>query len=117
MELTITNLNVDISQDNLSQIKQKTRRMFSHICDSVQAIKVVVDDINGPKGGKDKHCRVVIFSKNRPDIVISDNQSSAMSAINNALNRAKATLLRKVKRQQKQQLSHKKITLIEKDEE
>jgi putative sigma-54 modulation protein len=62
---------------------------------------VTIDDVNGPKGGKDKHCRVVIYSKGMPDIVITDNQTSVMSSVNIALSRAKLSFLKKVKRQQK----------------
>ena len=36
-----------------------------------------------------------------PDVVITDNQTSVMSAVNTSLSRAKITLLRKVKRKQK----------------
>ena len=103
MELTITDLNVELSNENLSRVKQKARHMFSKIGDSVQKIKVIIDDINGPKGGKDKHCRVVIQTIGMPDIVITDNQTSTMTAVNIALSRAKNTLLRKVKRKQKNQ--------------
>jgi hypothetical protein len=75
--------------------------MFNKFCDRVQVIKVTIDDVNGPKGGKDKHCRVVIYSKGMPDIVITDNQTSVMSAVNIALSRARLSFLKKVKRQQK----------------
>lgn len=101
MELTVTDLNTGLSNDNLSHIRQKTRRIFSKICESVNAINVTIDDINGPKGGKDKNCRIVIHTKGIPDIIINDNQSCVMSAVNTSLSRARMTLLRKLKRKQK----------------
>ena len=101
MELTITDLKIELSTENLSRIRKKTLSMFSKFCERVQVIKVTIDDVNGPKGGKDKHCRVVIYSKGMPDIVITDNQTSVMSAVNIALSRARLSFLKKVKRQQK----------------
>jgi putative sigma-54 modulation protein len=101
MELTITDLKMELSTENLSHIQKKILSMFNKFCDRVQVIKVTIDDVNGPKGGKDKHCRVVIYSKGMPDIVITDNQTSVMSAVNIALSRAKLSFLKKVKRQQK----------------
>lgn len=101
MELTITDLNVGLSNENVSRIRQKTRRMFAKICDNVKGINVTVDDINGPKGGKDKNCRIVIRTIGMPDIVIKENQASVMSAVNASLSRARGALLRKVKRKQK----------------
>lgn len=101
MELTITDLNTGLSNENLSRIKQKTRRMFDKFCHSINTIKVTIDDVNGPKGGEDKHCRVVIHTIGMPDVVITDNQTSVMSAVNISLSRARIALLRKVKRKQK----------------
>ncbi len=101
MELTITDLNTGLSNENLLRIQQKTRRIFDKLCHRVSSIKVTLDDINGPRGGKDKHCRVVIHTIGIPDIVITDNQTSVMSAVNKSLSRAKIALLRKVKRKQK----------------
>jgi len=114
MELTITDLNVGLSSENQQHIKQKADRMFEKVCDSIQAIKVTVDDINGPKGGKDKHCRVVIFSKGMPDIIVTDHKASVMSAVSFALSRAKTTLVRKVKKKQKNQPIWAEKKLIEK---
>ncbi len=101
MELTITDLNTGLSNENLLRIQQKIGRVFDKLCHNVNSIKVTLDDINGPRGGKDKHCRVVIHTIGIPDIVITDNQSSVMSAVNISLSRARLALLRKVKRQQK----------------
>lgn len=101
MELTITDLNVGLSNESIVRIKQKTRRIFGKISDSVKAINVTIDDVNGPKGGKDKKCRIVIHTKGMPNIVITDNQASVMSAVNISLSRAKMALIRKVKRKQK----------------
>lgn len=107
MQLTITDLNVNLSHEGIQRIRQKTRRMFCKVYDHIQTIKVILDDINGPKGGKDKHCRVVVSTKGIPDIVITDNQTSVMTAVNVALARARLTLLRKVKRRQKNSTSAK----------
>lgn len=101
MEITVTNLNAELSTDNISRIRQKTQRMFNRVCDSILRIKVTIDDVNGPKGGKDKHCRVVIYSNGISDVVISDNQTTVMSAVSIALSRARLSLLKKIKRKQK----------------
>ena len=101
MELTITNLNVDLSSQSLISIRQKTGRMFNKINDNVQRIKIVINDINGPKGGRDKQCRIIVHTKGMPDIIITDNQTTVMAAVNIALSRVRVTLLAKVKRKQK----------------
>jgi putative sigma-54 modulation protein len=57
MELTITDLKMELSTENLSHIQKKIMSMFSKFCEKVQVIKVTIDDANGPKGGKDKLLR------------------------------------------------------------
>jgi putative sigma-54 modulation protein len=101
MELTITDLNTELSTDNLSQIREKSHSLFNKFDEKIQVIKITIDDLNGPKGGKDKHCKVVIYSANMPDIIITDSQGLAMSAINIALSRARLSFLKKAKRKQK----------------
>jgi predicted enzyme involved in methoxymalonyl-ACP biosynthesis len=66
----------------------------------LSTIKVTIDDINRPIGCKDKHCCIVIHTIDIPDVDITDNQTSEMSAVNISLSRARITLLRKVKSKQ-----------------
>jgi ribosome-associated translation inhibitor RaiA len=101
MELTITDLNIELDNQNKARIRQKVSRTFNKICDHIQKINLTINDINGPKGGKDKRCRIVIHTKGIPDIVITDSQKSIGSAVNIALTRARVTLLKKLKRKQK----------------
>ncbi|MDO7086500.1 hypothetical protein WNY51_08890 [Pseudocolwellia sp. AS88] len=101
MELTITDLNVDINSENMSLIREKTRKVFNKVCGNIQKVTITINDINGPKGGKDKLCKVVLFVRGMPDIVVTDNQSSVSSAVNVALSRARVTLIKKLKRKQK----------------
>jgi len=101
MELTITELNVELNNENKLRIRQKAKRMFNKIRDNIQKITVTVDDINGPKGGKDKVCKIIIHASGMPDIVVTDNQNSVSNAVNTAFTRARVTLLKKLKRKQK----------------
>lgn len=107
MELTVTDLNVDLSKKSKRQIRHKIRRMFERVCDKVYAIKVVINDINGPKGGMDKICRVIIRAKGSKDVIVTVNKESSMAAVHTALSRARATLLKKVKRDNK--LKHQSV--------
>ncbi len=101
MELTINNKNLDLTNENIARITQKTRRMFNKVSDKIQKINVTLNDVNGPKGGKDKRCQVVIQTVGMSDVVINDSQTSIGSAVSIALSRARITLIRKIKNKQK----------------
>ena len=113
MELTINDINLDIPNEKIISIRDKTRKVFNQVCDQVQKINVTINDINGPKGGKDKLCKVVIHVSGMPDIVITDNKVSVSLAVNTALSRAKLILIKKLKRKQKNMPRFKPLTTIE----
>lgn len=109
MELAVNALNVDMSKETISQIKEKTRKVFSRIGEHIVAIRLTIDDINGPKGGKDKKCIVVVHCHGLPSVVASNHQVSILSAVNLALTKAHASLVKKIKRHQSNRPFFKKV--------
>ncbi|VAW65065.1 hypothetical protein MNBD_GAMMA11-2081 [hydrothermal vent metagenome] len=65
----------------------------------IQKVVMRLSDINGPRGGSDKHCHLQVVLAGLPDIVIEDTEVDLYIAINRATERAGHTLVRKVKRQ------------------
>ncbi len=64
--------------------------------------KVVMrlSDINGPRGGKDKHCHLQVILGGLPDIVIEDTEADMYIAIDRAISRAGRSVKRKIDRHQ-----------------
>lgn len=98
MELTISTMKIDVTPDTISQIKEKTKKIFSRVRDNIMSVKLTIDDVNGPKGGVDKKCTVVVYCRGLPNIVVTNNEQSVVKAVNTALNRARNTLIKKLKR-------------------
>ena len=75
---------------------------FSLACCDDHIVRVVMrlSDINGPRGGEDKHCHLQVVLAGLPDVVIEDTQKDMYVAINRATDRAGRTVIRKVNRQQ-----------------
>lgn len=69
---------------------------YSHI----QRIVIRLSDINGPRGGVDKHCHLQVVLAGLPDVVIEDTEADMYVAINRAIDRAGRTLVRRINRQQ-----------------
>lgn len=68
--------------------------------DHIQRIVMRLSDINGPRGGADKHCHLQVVLAGLPDVVIEDTETNLYVAINRATDRAGRTLVRKVNRRQ-----------------
>ncbi len=79
------------------------RRLYTALAccnDHIQKIVMMLSDINGPRGGSDKHCHLQIVLAGLPDIIIEDTESDMYIAIDRATDRAGRTLVRKIERQQ-----------------
>lgn len=109
MELAIKTSNVEMSNDITSQIKEKVQRVFSRVSDNIMAVKLTVKDVNGPKGGNDKQCTVVVHCHGMPSVVASNNQQTIVAAVNLALAKAHASLVKRVKRNQANRPRLKKV--------
>lgn len=83
-----------------SHAEHRIRLALTCCDDHIQRIMVRLSDINGPRGGVDKHCHIQVVLAGLPDVVIEDTEANMYVAINRAADRAGRTLVRKVNRQQ-----------------
>lgn len=65
----------------------------------VRKVAVRLYDINGPRGGEDKCCRIQIALPGTSDVVIEDTETDLYMAINRAVDRAERSLARRLERQ------------------
>lgn len=78
------------------------RRIGSALCtrdEHIQRITVKLSDINGPRGGEDKCCRIQVVLPQLPDVVIEDTEEDMYNAIDRAADRAGRTVGRRLARQ------------------
>lgn len=84
-------------------LRQHTERRLqfalSWASHDVRKVMVRLSDINGPRGGNDKRCRIQIPLPRTPDIVIEDTESDLYVAIDRAAERAERSLARQLERQ------------------
>jgi len=90
-----------ILTDALREHTEK-RLNFALSCCSEHIQKVVIrlSDINGPRGGEDKLCKLQVVLKGLPDVIVEDIQLDLYVAIDRAVDRAGRTVVRKIERQQ-----------------
>jgi putative sigma-54 modulation protein len=78
------------------------RLHFALTCceDRIQRVAMRLSDINGPRGGADKRCRLQVVLAGLPDVVVEDTEVDLYVAIDRATDRTGRTLVRKIERQQ-----------------
>jgi len=79
---------------------QRIRSALTRFEDHVQKVSMWLSDINGPKGGRDKHCRLKIVLAGNSDVVTEDTQADLHVAISRAVERAGRSMARKLGRKQ-----------------
>jgi hypothetical protein len=84
----------------IDHIDRRLSFAFARSEHAIQTAAVTISDVNGPKGGIDKQCRVVIKPNGLPRIVISEKQASTRLAIDRSISRASQSLARHLKRKQ-----------------
>ncbi len=72
----------------------------------VQHITVRLSDINGPRGGQDKRCQLVLKLNGAPSLVIEDTEDNLYAAIDRAVRRASQSVARNLGRKQDHKQNH-----------
>lgn len=67
----------------------------------INNIEMRLSDINGPRGGTDKRCHLLIALNGLPNIIVEDIQTDMYNAIDRACDRASRAVVRKIGRKQK----------------
>ena len=100
MKLDINFRNLRGSGEIINQIDHRLSFAFARTRDEIESTKVIVTDINGPKGGIDKQCKVVVKPVGLKQIVVAERRANIRQAIDRCISRASHCLNRKLKRRQ-----------------
>jgi ribosomal subunit interface protein len=76
--------------------KRRLHYALGGIDEPIQRVIVRLSDVNGPRGGKDKRCRLQLVLSGLPDVIVNDTQSDLYVAIDRASDRARRSLLRRL---------------------
>lgn len=73
-----------------SEIQKFAERRINFALDHLQKVRrisISIDDVNGPKGGVDKHCRIVAEVGTSSVVVLDETQPDWQSALARAIHR------------------------------
>jgi hypothetical protein len=70
------------------------RRVLGRLSRRIRRVRVHVFDVNGPRGGIDKLCRLVVETHGRRPLVINHADASVRGAVRQAARRAAGRLRR-----------------------
>jgi len=98
MQINVTSNNLVVSKKLKEELINRTKAAFGRTQDRIAWASVTLSDINGPKGGRDKECKVKLTLPGQPSILVMARKDNIFKAITAALSTANITLKKKLKK-------------------
>jgi putative sigma-54 modulation protein len=92
MKVTIRKSNLQWSAALAQYAQRRIENGLHRIGGYVRTACVRLADINGPRGGNDKHCRVTVRLATGDEVVVNALDSCPYRAVDGAVNRLKRTV-------------------------
>ena len=98
MRLDVWTKGSDASDALTVHTRQRLRSALDHLSHRIEKAVVRFSDVNGPRGGVDKICRVHVDLERAGSLVLTERCSDYYSAVNRAARRLKKAVSRRVDR-------------------
>ena len=100
MKIQVYSKHFRITRELSAYIQRRAGYAFGQYRESIRGIIFTLSDVNGPKGGNDKQCKVTLQVKGAGDIIVDQKRPDLIAAIHLATLRASNTASRKIERLQ-----------------
>jgi ribosome-associated translation inhibitor RaiA len=98
MKITVNNKQKQLADEAIERACEKINAAFSKFGDDVISVELTAEDVNGPRGGVDKECRLLVRLRKMDDAMATVREESFTKAISRAINRAQRSVTRKIQR-------------------
>lgn len=92
-----------------AHVERRVRGATARLDGRVQRVEVRLFDLNGPRGGVDKGCRLHLRLGGLPDIVVEDVEDDLYAAVTRSAARAQRSLKRRLHRTREGQQPHTRL--------
>ncbi len=86
----------ELDDADRNYIRRKLGRKLGRFAFSIERASVRVEDVNGPRGGIDKRCRIKIVLTGLPSVLVDEQHHALQAAIDGALVRVERAVRRAV---------------------
>lgn len=88
----------DLSPDDRAYIRRKLGRRLGKFVGAIERVSVRTEDVNGPRGGADRVCRIKVVLRGLPSVVLERRDASLNAAVDGALAGVETAVRRAVQR-------------------
>ncbi len=98
MRIDIQGLGFPLTAPLLEHTERRLRFALTRIGDRIKRVVVRLRDTNGPRGGEDKHCTILVVLVGAPSVVIEDAGADLYTVVDRAAERAGRNVAKRVDR-------------------
>ncbi len=98
MRIRIQGLSFELTDAIVRHIEGRIKLSLGTASDQIAAVSVRLKDINGPRGGADKRCRIVVRLRPLRSIIVEAVGRDLYATVDEAAARAKEAVWRRLKR-------------------
>jgi putative sigma-54 modulation protein len=98
MRFEIRRRGLKVTEELRNYIKERLRLALTRFGRHIDLVRVYLRDVNGPRGGPGKKCRIVVGLPRRGRIVVTGADANISAAVTSAASRAGFAVKRHVKR-------------------
>ena len=98
MQFEIRGRDISISRELHEYIERRLRFALDRFATRIRQVRVTLGDLNGPRGGIDKCCKLAVSLDHSSTFVVESHASTAYSAIDCVADKATAHIGRRLKR-------------------
>lgn len=102
----------EFSTEQIELIRKNYQFALDRFMHAIREVEVWCRDVNGPRGGIDKSCRVQIRLYPRGVVTAKSSGTSIVQAANEACEKAKALILKKLSKRRSYNRASQEIDLV-----
>lgn len=95
MKTQIRSQTLDLPAPMREHARVRVREALQRFADRVESVVVRIDDLNGPRGGVDKSCRLAVRGP-KLSLIVEHRHADPQEALTRALRRIARTLARRI---------------------
>lgn len=98
MKFLIQTTGVNIDNGLRDYVERRGQFALTRLSDRISRVEVHLSDINGPRGGLDKHAKVCVRLNGAPDAIVEDTDGDIRLLVDRALSRAGRLVAKRIER-------------------
>jgi len=98
MQLEISSQGLEIDQELRGSIERRFRFVLGRFGTRIGRVMVYLADVNGPRGGLDKRCRIVVRLLRAGQVFVEDTDSDLGAVVDRATDRLGLSVRRELER-------------------